>query len=56
MKLTKDDIVRPGPCLYPGCQKTEYLLPVREGRVPVYCYEHAAYLRTHPDADKALVR
>ncbi len=56
MRLTKDDIQRPGPCLYPGCRKTEYLLPVREGRVPVYCYEHAAYLRVHADDDARLVR
>jgi hypothetical protein len=56
MKLSKRDIERPGPCLYPDCGKTDMLQPGRPGGVAVYCHVHAAHLMAHPDEAKGLIR
>lgn len=56
MKLTKADIERPGPCLYPGCGVTAHLLPGRPGGVAVYCPKHAAFLLSNRDEIQRLMR
>lgn len=57
MKLTKADIERPGPCLYPGCDvKDAMLQPGRPGGVAVYCPKHAAWLMSNRDEAQRLVR
>ena len=56
MKLTKEDVERPGPCLYPGCGKTEMLQPGRPGGVPVYCARHARWLLSNREEAQRLVR